>query len=108
VNALDEIPQSYSHQGNLELDQPRYTTKTQDHGYVDSDMIKLLSRVYAFCEEKGHAIMDYPFEPFHIGTSIVKHVELQNVARALMDQPQEHESRIHVIHNRFRGMELGG
>jgi hypothetical protein len=25
VNALDEVPQSYSHQGNLELDQTRHT-----------------------------------------------------------------------------------
>ncbi len=28
VNALDEVPQSYSHQGNLELDQTRYITET--------------------------------------------------------------------------------
>ncbi len=27
VNVLDEEPQSYSHQNNLELDQTRYTTK---------------------------------------------------------------------------------
>jgi hypothetical protein len=47
---------------------------------------QLLSRVCALCEEEGHAIMDYPFMPFHIKTSIVKHVELQNVARTLMDQ----------------------
>jgi len=33
--------------------------------------------------------MDCPFVPFHIKACIVKHVELQNVARALMDQPQE-------------------
>jgi hypothetical protein len=30
--------------------------------------------------------MDCPFVPFHIRASIVKHVELQNVAKALMDQ----------------------
>ncbi len=28
VNVLDEVPQSYSHQGNPKLDQTRYTTKT--------------------------------------------------------------------------------
>jgi hypothetical protein len=28
VNVLDEVPQSYSHQGNPKLDQIRYTTKT--------------------------------------------------------------------------------
>jgi len=57
VNALDEVPQSYSCQGNLELDQTRHTTKTRDHEYVDLEMIMLLSRVYAFYEEKGHAIV---------------------------------------------------
>jgi len=50
-------------------------------------MIMLLSKVCAFCEEKEHVIMDCPFVPFHIKTCIVKHVELQNVARTLMDQP---------------------
>jgi len=38
VNVLDEIPHKYSHQGNLELDQRRYTTKTHDHEYVDSGL----------------------------------------------------------------------
>jgi hypothetical protein len=33
--------------------------------------------------------MDCPFVPFHIKTCIARHVELQNVARTLMDQPQE-------------------
>jgi hypothetical protein len=46
---------------------------------MDLEMIRLLSRVYAFCEE-GHAIMDYLFAPFHIRASIARHVELQNVA----------------------------
>jgi hypothetical protein len=50
-------------------------------------MVRLLSRVCAFCEEEGHAIMDCPFLPFHIKVGIVKHVELQNVAGTLMDQP---------------------
>jgi hypothetical protein len=63
VNALDEVPQSYLHQGNLELDQTRHTTQTWDHEYVDSEMIRLLSKVYVFCEE-GHAIMDCPFFAF--------------------------------------------
>ncbi len=87
VNALDEVSQSYSHQGNTELDQTTYIAKTRDHEYVDLEMIKLLSRVCAFCEEKRHVIMDCPFVPFHNRACIVRHVELQNVARALMDQP---------------------
>ncbi len=86
---LDEVPQLYSHQGNLELDQTNYITETWDHEFVDLEMIILLSRVYAFCEEKGHAIMDCPFVPFHIKKCIARHVELQNVVGALMDQPQE-------------------
>jgi hypothetical protein len=52
-------------------------------------MVILLSKVYAFCEEKGHAIMDCPFVFFHIREGITKHVELQNLARTLMYQPQE-------------------
>jgi hypothetical protein len=48
------------------LDQTRYTIKTSDHEFVDLEMIMLLSRVYAFCKEEGHAIMDCPFVPFHI------------------------------------------
>jgi hypothetical protein len=59
---------------------------------VDLEMIRLLSRVCAFYEEKGHAIMDCPFVPFHIRTSIAKHVELQNVVGILIDQPLEQES----------------
>ncbi len=86
VNVLDEIPQSYSHQRNPKLDQTRYITETWDHESVDSEMVRLLSRVCAFYEE-GHVIMDCPFVPFHIRACIVKHVELQNVAGTLMDQP---------------------
>jgi hypothetical protein len=52
---------------------------------MDLEVGKLLSRVCAFCEKKRHAIMDCPFVPFHIKASIVKHVELQNVATTLMD-----------------------
>ncbi len=88
------------------MDQIRYTTKTHDHEFVDSEVIILLSRIYAFCEE-GHAIMDCPFVPFHIRTCIVRHVELQNATGALMDQPHEQESRILVVHNRLKNMELG-
>jgi hypothetical protein len=33
--------------------------------------------------------MDCPFVPFHIKENIARHVELQNVARLLMDQSQE-------------------
>ncbi len=86
MNVLNEIPQSYSHQGYPKLDQTRHTAETQDHQYVDSEKVKLLSRICAFYEE-GYVIMDCPFVFFHIKTSIVKHVELQNVVGILMDQP---------------------
>ncbi len=56
---------------------------------MDSKMIKLLLKVYAFCEEEGRAIMDCPFVFFHIRIGITKHMELQNVVGILMDQPQE-------------------
>ncbi len=71
------------------MDQTRYIIETWDHESVDLEMIKLLLRVYAFCEEEGHAIMDCPFVFFHIRISIAKHMELQSVAGTLMDQPQE-------------------
>jgi hypothetical protein len=89
VNVLDEVPHSYSHQRNLELVQTRYTIETKDHEYVDSEVARLFSRIYAFCEEEGHAIMDCPFVPFHIKADNTKHVELQNVAITLVDQPWE-------------------
>jgi hypothetical protein len=50
-------------------------------------MVKLLSRVCAFYEDKRHVIMDCPFVSFHVKTSIARRVELQNVARTLMYQP---------------------
>ncbi len=56
---------------------------------MDSKVVKLLSRVCAFYEEEGHAIMDFPFMPFHTRACIAKHVELQNVAEALMDQSHD-------------------
>jgi hypothetical protein len=54
---------------------------------MDLEVLKLLSRVYSFCDKKEHAIMDCPFVHFHIKVSITRHVKLQNVARTLMDQP---------------------
>jgi hypothetical protein len=74
---------------------------------MDLEMIRILSRVCAFYEEEGHVIMDCPFMPFHIRIGIVRHVELQNVVGALMDQPQEQELGIPLIQTKFRGMELG-
>jgi hypothetical protein len=53
---------------------------------MDLKVARLLSRVCAFYEEEGPIIMDCPFVPFHIKVGIVRHVELQNVARTLMDQ----------------------
>jgi hypothetical protein len=41
--------------------------------------------------------MDYPFVPFHIRANIIRHVELQNVVGALMDQPQEQELGIPIV-----------
>jgi hypothetical protein len=107
VNVLDQVSQSYSYQRNLMLDQIRYTTKKWDHEYVDSEMVKLFSRVCAFCEEEKHVIMDCPFVPFHIRACIAKHVELQNVVGTLMDQPQKLEPKILIVQNTLRGMELG-
>ncbi len=67
------------------MDQTKHIVETWDHESMDLKMIRLLSKVCAFCEEKGHAIMDCPFVPFHIRASIARHVELQNVAGTLMD-----------------------
>jgi hypothetical protein len=52
---------------------------------VDLKVAKLFSKICAFCEEEGHEIMDCPFVFFHIKTCITRHMELQNVAGALMD-----------------------
>ncbi len=41
--------------------------------------------------------MDCPFVPFHIGVSITRHVELQNMARTLMDQSHEQELGIPIV-----------
>jgi hypothetical protein len=57
---------------------------------VDLKVARLFSIVCAFYEE-GHVIMDCPFVPFHIRVGIARHVQLQNVARALMDQSQDQE-----------------
>jgi len=52
--------------------------------------------------------MDCPFVPFHIKASSTRHVESQNVAKTLMDQSHEQKPGIPIVHNRLRGMELGG
>jgi hypothetical protein len=64
---------------------------------MDLEVVRLFSKVYAFYEEKGHSIMDCPFVCFHIKASIVRHVELQIVAKTLMDQPQEQEPKIPIV-----------
>jgi len=61
---LDVVPQSYSHKRNPKLNQTRYTSKTKDHEFMDLEVVGLFSRIYAFYEEKGHVIMDYPLVPF--------------------------------------------
>ncbi len=79
------------------MEQTRYTNEKENHESMDSKIVRLLSKVCAFCEKEGHAIMDCPFVPFHIKKNIARHVELQNVVGALMDQPNEHEPEILVI-----------
>ncbi len=79
------------------MDQTKYIVETQDHEFVDLKIITLLSKVCAFYEEEEHVIMDCPFVPFHIRACITRHVELRNVAGALMDQPQEQELGIPVV-----------
>ncbi len=88
MNVLDE-PQSYSHKRNLKLDQTKYTIGTWDHESMDLEVVRLLSRVCALCQEEGHEIMDCPFVHFHIKIGIARHVELQNVVGTLMGQPHE-------------------
>jgi hypothetical protein len=56
---------------------------------VDLKVVKFLSRVCALYEKKGNVIMDCPFVPFHIRAGIARHVELQNVVKALVDQSQD-------------------
>jgi len=72
VNALDEVPQSYSYPRNPKLDQTRHATKTRAHEFVDLKMIRLLLQVCAFNEEERHVIMDCLFLPFHIRICIVR------------------------------------
>jgi hypothetical protein len=79
------------------LDQTKYIIKTYDDESMDSKVVILFPKVYEFYEEEGHAIMDCPFVHFHIKVSIVKHVELQIMARTLMDQPHEQEPKIPII-----------
>ncbi len=47
--------------------------------------------------KRRNEIMDFPFVSFHIRIDIAKHVELQNVATTLMDQPHEQELGILVV-----------
>jgi hypothetical protein len=65
------------------LYQKIYTFTTQDHEYVYLKVVKLLSRVFALCEEEtcNYAC---PFVHFHIKASIARHVELQNVVGTLI------------------------
>jgi len=64
-----------------------YHTHNQGSRIMDSKVAILLLRIYAFYEEERHAIMGYPFVPFHIRSNIATHVELQNVAITLIHQP---------------------
>jgi hypothetical protein len=64
---------------------------------LNLEVVRLFSKVYAFYEEEGHAIMDCPFVCFHIKASTPNHVELQIVAKTLMDQPQEQEPKIPIV-----------
>ncbi len=76
MNVLDEVPQSYLNQGNQNWIKQSTQLK---HGIMNLWIRRwsyYFSRVYAFCEEEGHAIMDCPFVPFHVRISIARHVEL--------------------------------
>ncbi len=73
------------------MEQTRHTAETRNHESVDSETIKLLSKVFALCEEERHAIMDCLFVPFHIKVGMARHVELQNVVGVVIDQPKEEE-----------------
>jgi len=64
---------------------------------MDSKVVILFAKVYEFYEEEGHAIMGCPFVHFHIKASIARHVELQIMAKTLMDQPQKQEPKIPII-----------
>ncbi len=64
----------------------------EEHGIMNLWIQKwsyYFSKVYAFCEEEGHVIMDCPFMPFHIKTSIIKQ-----------------KPKIHVVQNILEGMDL--
>ncbi len=52
MNVLDEVPHSYSHQGNLELDQTRYTIETRDHEYVDLEVVDYFQEFVHFVSKK--------------------------------------------------------
>jgi hypothetical protein len=47
------------------LDQTRHIAKTWNHESDNLEMILLLSKVYALCEEEGQVIMDCPFVLSH-------------------------------------------
>ncbi len=53
-----------------------YIVRTKDHEFVDLKVARLLSKVCAFCEEEGHAIMDCPLVFFHTRIDIARHTEL--------------------------------
>jgi hypothetical protein len=65
----------------------RWQTSSYDKfcGYKQFEEVWRDQGVHAFYEEEGHAIMDCPFVLFHIKANIARHVELQSVARTLMD-----------------------
>ncbi len=60
VNVLDEVPQSYAHQGNPQLDQTKYIAKTKDHESMDFEVTRSLSKTFY----EGHVIMDFPLYLF--------------------------------------------
>jgi hypothetical protein len=47
-------------------------------------------RLFKYAEAQVN-VLDEPFVPFHIKTSIAKHVELQNLARTLMDHKNNNQ-----------------
>jgi hypothetical protein len=73
---------------------------------MDLEVVRLLSRVRAFYEEEHQLwiLLLCLFTSKHV----LLDMELQNVAKKLMDQSHDQKRGILIIHNRLRGMELGG
>jgi hypothetical protein len=73
---------------------------------MDLEVANFFQKYKHFVRKKDMQLWILLFVPFHIKTSIAKHVELQNVVGALMDRSHDQKPRIHVVQNKLRSMEL--